>query len=48
MKVPVYDPECNKNDYFNLNVAGKVSTSSIEVKLRGITIDYELKFKKHK
>ena len=35
----------NKNDYFNLNVAGKVIPSSSEVKLLGITIDYELKFK---
>ena len=37
----------NKNDCFNLNVAGKVILSSSEVKLLGITIDYELKFKKH-
>ena len=37
----------NKNDYFNLNVAGKVIPSSSEVKLLGITIDYDLKFKKH-
>ena len=37
----------NKNDFFNLNVAGKVILSSSEVKLLGITIDYELKFKKH-
>ena len=37
----------NKNDCFNLNVAGKVIPSSSEVKLLGITIDYELKFKKH-
>ena len=35
----------NKNDCFNLNVAGKVIPSSSEVKLLGITIDYELKFK---
>ena len=34
----------NKNDCFNLNVAGKVIFSSSEVKLLGITIDYELKF----
>ena len=37
----------NKNDCFNLNMAGKVIPSSSEVKLLGITIDYELKFKKH-
>ena len=37
----------NKNDCFNLNVAGKVIPSSSEVKLLGITIDYDLKFKKH-
>ena len=37
----------NKNDCFNLNVTGKVIPSSSEVKLLGITIDYELKFKKH-
>ena len=37
----------NMNDCFNLNVAGKVILSSNEVKLLGITIDYELKFKKH-
>ena len=37
----------NKNDCFNLNVAGKVNSSSSEVNLLGITIDYELKFKKH-
>ena len=36
----------NKIDCFNLNVAGKVISSSSEVKLLGITIDYELKFKK--
>ena len=30
----------NKNDCFNLNVAGKVIRSSREVKLLGITIDY--------
>ena len=36
-----------KNDCFNINVAGKVIPSSSEVKLLGITIDYELKFKKH-
>ena len=34
-------------DCFNLNVAGKVIPSSSEVKLLGITIDYDLKFKKH-
>ena len=38
----------NKNDCFNLNVAGKVIPSSSEVKLLGITIDYDLKFKKHR
>ena len=38
----------NKNDCFNLHVASKVIPSSSEVKLLGITIDYELKFKKHK
>ena len=32
---------------FNLNVVGKVIPSSSEVKLLRITIDYELKFKKH-
>ena len=32
----------NKNDCFNLNVAVKVVLSSSEVKLLGITIDYEL------
>ena len=37
----------NKNDYFNLNVAGKVIPSSSEVKLLGITVDYDLKFRKH-
>ena len=37
----------NKNDSFNLNVAGKVIPSTSEVKLLGITIDNELKFKKH-
>ena len=37
----------NKNDCFNLNVAGRVIPSSSEVKLLEITIDYELKFKKH-
>ena len=37
----------NKNDCFNLNVARKVIPSSSEVKLLGITIDYDLKFKKH-
>ena len=37
----------NKNDCFHLNVAVKVIPSSSEVKLLGITIDYELKFKKH-
>ena len=38
----------NKNDSFNLNVAGKVIPWSSEVKLLGITIDYDLKFKKHR
>ena len=38
--------DANKNDCFNLNVAGKVPSSS-DVKLLGITIDNELKFKKH-
>ena len=37
----------NKNDCFNLNVAGKVIPSSSEVKLLGITIDYDLKFSTH-
>ena len=37
----------NKNNCFNLNVAGKVTPSSSTVKLHGITIDYELKFQKH-
>ena len=38
----------NKNDCFNLIVVGKViRPSSSEVKLVGITIDYELKFKKN-
>ena len=37
----------NKNDFFILNVAGKVIPFSSEVKLLGITIDYKLKFKKH-
>ena len=37
----------NKNDCFNFNAAGKVIPSSSEVKLLGITIDYDLKFKKH-
>ena len=37
----------NKNDSFNLNVAGKVIPSTSEVKLLGIMIDNELKFKKH-
>ena len=37
----------NKNDCFNLNVAGKVFPSTSEVKLLGITNDYDLKFKKH-
>ena len=36
----------NKNDCFNLNVAGKVIPSSSEVKLLGNTIDSELKLKK--
>ena len=34
----------NKNDSFNLNVAGKVIPSNSEVKLLGIVIDNELKF----
>ena len=37
----------NKNNCFNLNVAGKVIPSSSQVKLLGISIDYELIFKKH-
>ena len=37
----------NKNGFFNLNVAGKVIPSSSVVKLLGITIDFELKFKEH-
>ena len=37
----------NTNDCFNLNMAGKVTTSSSEMKLIGITTDYDLKFKKH-
>ena len=37
----------NKNDCFNLNVTGKIIPCSSEIKLLGITIDYELKFKKH-
>ena len=37
----------NKNDSFNLNVAGKVIPSTSEVTLLGIMIDNELKFKKH-
>ena len=37
----------NNNDCFNLNVAGKVIPLSSEVKLLGITINYDLKFKKH-
>ena len=37
----------NKNDSFNLNVAGTVIPSTSEVKLLGIMIDNELKFKKH-
>ena len=41
------DLGANKNDCFNLNVAGKVIPSSSEVKLHGITFDYGLKFKKH-
>ena len=32
----------NKSDSFNLNVAGEVIPSSSEVKLVGITIDYEM------
>ena len=37
----------NKNYCFNLKVPGKIISSSSEVKLLGIAIDYELKFKKH-
>ena len=37
----------NKNDCFNLNVAGKVIPSSSEAKLLGIRTDYKLEFKKH-
>ena len=37
----------NANDCFDWNGAGKVIPSSCEVKLLGIPIDYELKFKKH-
>ena len=37
----------NNNDCFNLNVAGKVIPLSSEVKLLGITIHHDLKFKKH-
>ena len=37
----------NENDCFNLNVAGKIIRSSSEVKLLGITFNYDLKFKKH-
>ena len=40
-------PGGNKNYCFNLNVARKVIPSSSEVKLLGITTDYDLKFKKH-
>ena len=36
----------SKNDSFNFNVVGKVIPSSSEVKLLGITIDNELKFRK--
>ena len=36
----------NKNDCLNLNKASKVVPSSSEVKLLGITINYELKLKK--
>ena len=36
----------NINDCLNLNVAHKVMPSSSEVKLLGITVDNELKFKK--
>ena len=46
-KFPFMVLGANKNDCFNLNVAGKVIPSSSEMKLLGITIDYELKFKKH-
>ena len=37
----------NKNGSFSLNVTDKVIPSSNEVKLLGITTDYELKLKKH-
>ena len=37
----------NKNDSFNLNVAGKLISTSSEEKLLGITIDNKLKFIKH-
>ena len=37
----------NKNDSFNLNVAGKAIPSTSEVKLLGMMIDNKLKFKKH-
>ena len=33
--------------HFRLNVNGKIIPCSNEVKLQGITIDNELKFKKH-
>ena len=36
----------NKNECFNLNEAGKVIPFSSTVKLLGMTIVYELKFKK--
>ena len=41
-KIPIMVLGTNKNDCFNLNVAVKVVLSSSEVKLLGITIDYEL------
>ena len=37
----------NKNDCFNLNVTGKIIPCFSEMKLLGIKIGYELKFKKH-
>ena len=37
----------NKNDSFNLNLAGKLISTSSEEKLLGITIDNKLKFRKH-
>ena len=46
-KFPFMVLGANTNDCFNLNMAGKVIPSSSEVKLLGISIDYDLKFKKH-